>query len=72
MTEQFKLVTKTQESKIFKSSATAITKKCYNNLHDGIVSKFPTQAWNKAKISLDTPLKMAIFSAKITPPNNAF
>ena len=31
MTEQFKCVTKAQESKIFKSDATAIKIKCSNN-----------------------------------------
>ena len=31
MTEQFKLVTNAQESKIFKSNATAIKIKCSNN-----------------------------------------
>ena len=31
MTEQFKLVTNTQERKIFKSNATAIKIKCANN-----------------------------------------
>ena len=59
MTEQFKLVTNAQESKMFKTNATAITIKCSNNFHGGIVSKLPTQAWNEAKISPHILLKMA-------------
>ena len=31
MTEQFKLVTNAQESKVFKSNATAIKMKCFSN-----------------------------------------
>ena len=53
MSEQFKLVTNPQESKIFKTYATATT------FHGGIVSKLLTQTWNKAEISPHIPLKTA-------------
>ena len=50
MTEQFKLVTNAQESKIFKSNASAIKISVQTTFHGGTVSKLPTQAWNKANI----------------------
>ena len=46
--------------------------KCSNNLYGGIVSKFPTNAWNKAKISPYTPLKMALSGGENHSTNNAF
>ena len=56
MTEQFKLVTNAQESKIFESNATAIRIKCSNNFPQRyIVSKLPTQ---------DIPLKNGSFQAR--------
>ena len=66
MTEQFKLATNAQESKIFKTYATAIKMKCSNSFprHGGIVSKLPTQTWNKAKISPHIPLKNSSFQAR--------
>ena len=60
MTEQFKLVTNAQESKIFKSNASAINISVQTTSHGGIVSKLPTQAWNKAIISPHVPLKTAL------------
>ena len=72
MTEQFKLVTNAQESKIFKSNATTINIKCSNNFQGRIVWKLPTQAWNKAKISPYTALKTAISERKNHSTNNAF
>ena len=52
MTEQFKLVTNAQESKIFKSNVTTIKIKCSHNFPRpyGLVWKLPTQAWSKAKV----------------------
>ena len=74
MTEQFKLVTNAQESKICKSNVTTIMIKCSNNGHgDGrIVWKLPTQAWNKAKISPYTPQKTALHKLENHSTNNAF
>ena len=46
MTEQFKLVTNAQESKMFKTNAIAIKIKCSNNFPWGTVLKLPAQAWN--------------------------
>ena len=46
MTEQFKLVTNAQESKMFKTNAISIKIKCSNNFPWGIVLTLPTQAWN--------------------------
>ena len=41
-------------------------------LHGGIVSKLPTQAWNKAKISPHTPLKTALSKRENHSTNDAF
>ena len=72
MTEQFKLVTNAQESKILKSNATAIEIKGSDNFLGGIVSKLPTQAWNKAKISPHIPLKTALSERENHSTNDAF
>ena len=64
MTEQCKLVTNAQESKIFQSNVTSIKIKCSDNF--GI-----TQAWNKAKRSSYTPLKTALSKSENHPINNA-
>ena len=72
MTEQFKLVTNVQESKIFKINVTIIKIKSPTTFHGGIVSKLPTQAWNKAKISSHTPLKTALSKRENQFINNAF
>ena len=60
MTEQFKLITNAQESKIFKRNVTTIKIKCSNNFPRPYSVELPTQAWNKAKISPYTPLKTAL------------
>ena len=72
MTEQFKLVTNVQESKIFKSNVTIIKIKSSNNFPRRQVSKLPTQAWNKPKISSYTPLKTALSKRENHSINNAF
>ena len=72
MTEQFKLVTNAQKSKIFKRNATALKIKCSNNFHGGIVSKLATQAWSKAKISPHIPLKTALSKRENHSTNDAF
>ena len=73
MTEQFKLVINAQQSKIFKSNATAIKIKCSNNFpHGGIVSKLLTQAWNQAKISPHIPLKTSLSKRENYSTNDAF
>ena len=41
-------------------------------LHGGIVSKLPTQAWNKAKISPHLPLKTALSKRENHSTNDAF
>ena len=61
-----------RKQNIHKSSATTVKIKCSNNLYGGIVSKFPTNAWNKAKISPYTPLKMALSGGENHSTNNAF
>ena len=74
MTEQFKLVTNAQESKIFKTNATAnkIIESVPTTFHGGIVSKLPTQTWNKAKISPHMPLKTALSKRENHSTNDAF
>ena len=72
MTEQFKLVTNAQESKMFKTNAIAIKIKCSNNFPWGIVSKLPTQTWNKAKISPRILLKTALSKRENHSTNEAF
>ena len=72
MTEQFKLVTKAHESKLFKTNATAIKIKCSNNFDGNIVSKLPTQTWNKAKMSPHIPLKTALSKRENHSTNDAF
>ena len=67
MTEQFKLVTNAQESKMFKTNAISIKIKCSNNFPWGIVLKLPTQAWNiKRKFHHVYFWKRLFPSAKIT------
>ena len=41
-------------------------------LHGGIVSKLPTQAWNKAKISPRIPLKTALSERENHSTDDAF
>ena len=72
MTEQFKLVTNAQESNIFKSNASAIKISVQTTFHGGIVSKLPTQAWNKANISPHVPLKTALSKRENQSTNDAF
>ena len=73
MTEQFKLVTNAQESKIFKTNATASKIECSTNFSQGgIVSKLPTQTWNKGKISPHMPLKTALSKREHHSTNDAF
>ena len=69
MTEQFKVVKNAQESKMFKTNATAIT---ITTFHGGIVSKLPTQAWNEAKISPHILLKTALSKCENHSTNDAF
>ena len=71
MTEQFKLVTNAQESKIFKTNAT-VSKSVSTTFQGGIVSKLPTQTWNKGKISPHMPLKTALSKRENHSTNDAF
>ena len=71
MTEQLKLVTNAQESKIFKTNATAIKISVSTTFHGGIVSKLTRQAWNKAKISAHIPLKTALSKRENHSRNDA-
>ena len=68
MTEQFKLVTNAQESKIFKSNATAIKIKCSNNFP----RRYSVEITNKVKISPYTTLKTALSKRENHSTNNAF
>ena len=72
MTEQFKLVSNAQESKMFKSNVTSIKISVPKTFHGGLVSKLPIQAWNKARISPYTTLKTALSKRENHSTNNAF
>ena len=72
MTEQFKVVANAQESKIFKTKQILSRLSVPTTFLGGIVSKLPTQAWNKAKISPRIPLKTALSKRENHSTNDAF